>query len=214
MVQDPPTCIYRSHGGRGVLCLACACHAATGVWVPVSQLGRWGEQLRLATHADMPRCLLRNLPFPSHSLRRATKKLGSAVAMPAPADFRPPPVHHHVRFPSQHQPPALGMGYLYMPRPHPHPHPPGWFSSVNLHGLELDRSRPRAGTWGRTHGGQPGTVLSRGADSGGGSGPWAAVGHAWPGLLIDLEATTPRLSPQWMEQFGRTMRTCHAITGS
>ena len=62
--------------------------------------------------------------------------------------------------------------------------------------------------------GEEDTVLSRGADSGGGSGPWAAVGHAWPGLLIDLEATTPRLSPQWMEQFGRTMRTCHAITGS
>ena len=165
----------------------------------------------MATHADMPRCLLRNLPFPSHSLRRATKKLGSAMAMPAPADFRPPPVHHHVRFPSQHQPPALGMGYLYMPRPHPHP--PGWFSSVNLHGLELDRSRPRAGTWGRrTHGGQPGTVLSRGADSGGGRGPWARMA-----LLIGRsisKAKAPRLSPPWMEQFGRTMRTCHAITGS
>ena len=179
MVQVPPptsTCIDHM-AGAGVLQRVRAVRPL-GCGVPVSQLGRWGEQLRLATHADMPRCLLRNLPFPSHSLRRATKKLGStmAKAMPAPADFRPPPVHHHVRFPSQHQPPALGMGYLYMPRPHPHPHPPGWFSSVNLHGLELDRSRPRAGTWGRrTHGGQPGTVLSRGADSGGGRGPWARM---------------------------------------
>jgi hypothetical protein len=74
LVQHPPTCIdhmtdaeFSSVCVRAMLLLGCACLSVS-----------WGEQQQqqqLATHADMPRCLLRNLLFPSHSLRRATKKL-------------------------------------------------------------------------------------------------------------------------------------------
>ena len=143
--------------------------------------------------------------------------------MAAPADdFQPPPVHHDimcVRFhgnTNHRRPWADGLRATYTPRPHPHP--PGWFSSAGqaarLHGARMQSGKS---PW-------IGSISPSSWDVG--EDTWWSAGHCavtWSGQrrrkgplgthgpadrAIDLKAKAPRLSPPWMEQFGRTMRTC------